>query len=288
MSACDHRAKCRLCDNRGTRLHTTAPTERTGRSGVATSLGAQDASASTGQAQAEMVRYRNTVLRHLSAESVARLQLTYMELPLRKPLERSERDIGHIFFIESGVGSMTSTFQDGSEVEVGLFGNESVIGVSAFMGVRRSLNRIYMQIQGSGFASKIDVAQAEFDRAGEFQRLALRYVQMQLTQSTQTAACNVKHELRQRLARWLLLSSDRAGTTELALSQEFIAMMLGVRRTSVSVEMGRLKRSGVIGYERGHIRLLAVPVLEKQACECYHVLKDHLNNYVEFDTGFTI
>ena len=255
---------------------------------MATSLGAQDASASTGQAQAEMVRYRNTVLRHLSAESVARLQLTHMELPLRKPLERSERDIGHIFFIESGVGSMTSTFQDGSEVEVGLFGNESVIGVSAFMGVRRSLNRIYMQIQGSGFASKIDIAQAEFDRAGEFQRLALRYVQMQLTQSTQTAACNVKHELRQRLARWLLLSSDRAGTIELALSQEFIAMMLGVRRTSVSVEMGRLKRSGVIGYERGHIRLLAVPVLEKQACECYRVLKEHLNNYVEFDTGFTI
>ena len=240
------------------------------------------------QPQAEQVRYRNTVLRHLPAESIARLQLVHLELPLKKPLERSERGIGHIFFIESGVGSMTSTFEDGSEVEVGLFGNESVIGVSAFMGVRRSLNRIYMQIQGSGYASKIADAQAEFDRASEFQRLALRYVQMQLTQATQSAACNAKHELRQRLARWLLLCADRAGTTELALSQEHIAIMLGVRRTSVSVQMGRLKRSGLIAYERSNIRLLAVPALEKQACECYHVLKDHLNNYLQFDTGFTV
>ena len=240
------------------------------------------------QAQAKQVAYRNTVLRHLPAESIARLKLVHVELPLKRPLERSERGIGNIFFIESGVGSMTSTFQDGSEVEVGLFGNESVIGVSAFMGVRRSLNRIYMQVEGSGYVSKIADAQAEFDRAGEFQRLALRYVQMQLTQATQSAACNAKHELRHRLARWLLLCSDRAGTAELALSQDHIAIMLGVRRTSVSVEMGRLKRSGLIAYNRGHIHLLAVPALEKQACECYHVLKDHLNNYLEFDTGFTV
>ena len=234
------------------------------------------------------VRYRNTVLRHLPAESIARLCLTYVELPLKKPLERSERDIGHIFFIESGVGSMTSTFQDGSEVEVGLFGNESVIGVSAFMGVRRSLNRIYMQIKGTGYASRIADAQAEFDLGSAFQRLALRYVQMQLTQATQSAGCNAKHDIGQRLARWLLLSSDRAGTAELALSQDFLAIMLGAQRTSVSILMGRLKQAGVVAYSRGHIQLLDIPALEKQACECYHVLKDHLNNYLEFDTGFTV
>ena len=123
---------------------------------------------------------------------------------------------------------MTSTFQDGTEVEVGLFGYESVIGVSAFMGVRRSLNRIYMQMPGTGYVSKIVDAQAEFSLGGKFQQLALRYVQMQLTQATQSAACNAKHDISQRLARWLLLCADRAGTTELALPQDFLAIMFGV------------------------------------------------------------
>ncbi len=90
------------------------------------------------------------------------------------------------------------------------------------------------------------------------------------------------------MARWLLLTSDRAGTTELAFSQDFLAIMLGVQRTSVALGMGRFKRSGLVDYARGRIRLIDVPALETQACECYHVLKDHLNNYLDFDTGFAI
>ncbi|MGI4981445.1 MAG: Crp/Fnr family transcriptional regulator [Janthinobacterium lividum] len=237
---------------------------------------------------AKQLEYRNTILRNLSTDSVDRLKLRFVELPLRRPLENSESGIQHIFFIESGVGSMTSTFSDGSEVEVGLFGYESAIGISAFMGVRRSLNRIYMQIEGTGYASKLADAEAEFCLGGTFQQLALRYVQMQLTQATQSAACNAKHDTSQRLARWLLLCSDRAGSTELALSQDFMAIMLGVQRTSVAIGMGRLKRRGVVDYTRGHIRLIHVPALEVEACECYHLLKNHLNNYLQFDTGFVV
>ena len=232
--------------------------------------------------------YRNLILRHLPAESVSRLKLKSVVLPVRTPLEKSERSIRHIFFIESGVGSMTSTLKDGTEVEVGLFGYESAIGISAFMGVRRSLNRIYMQMEGTGYASSVDDAAAEFHRGEEFQELALRYVQMQLTQATQAAACYARHDIGQRLARWLLLCSDRAGTTELVFSQDFLAMMLGVQRTSVGVAMGRLKRTGVINYSRSHIHLLNVPRLEVEACECYHLLKDHLNNFLRFDSGFAI
>ena len=238
--------------------------------------------------EGQPLSYRNTILQHLPAESVARLELRHVELPLKMPLERTHGGIGHIFFIESGVGSMTSTFTDGTEVEVGLFGYESVIGISAFMGVRRSLNRVYMQMAGSGYVSKISDAQIEFDRGGDFQKLALRYVQMQLTQATQSAACNAKHDIGQRLARWLLLTSDRAGTTKLAFSQDFLAIMLGVQRTSVALGMGKLKRSGLVDYTRGRITLLNIPALERQACECYHFLKDHLNNYLEFDTGFSV
>lgn len=238
--------------------------------------------------QASLYQYRNTILQHLPAETVARLKLRYVDLPVRRPLEKSEIGIQHIFFIESGVGSMTSSFNDGTQVEVGLFGYESAIGVSALMGVRRSLNRIYMQMEGTGYASKIADAEAEFRLGGEFQKLALRYVQMQLTQATQTAACNAKHDISHRLARWLLLCADRSGTTELALSQEFLAMMLGVQRTSVALAMGRLKKDHVIDYSRGHVSVLDVPRLEAEACECYHLLKDHLNNYLEFDTGFVV
>lgn len=233
-------------------------------------------------------RHRNTILRHLSAESVARLKLRFVELAVGQPLEKSEAGIQHIFFIESGVGSMTSTFKDGAQVEVGLFGYESAIGISAFMGVRRSLNRIYMQIGGTGYASKISDAETEFGLGGEFQKLALRYVQMQLTQATQSAACNAKHDIHQRLARWLLLCADRSGSTELTLSQDFLGIMLGVQRTSVALAMGHYKRDQVIDYVRGHVCLLDVPGLEAGACECYHILKDHLNNYLQFDTGFVV
>ena len=197
--------------------------------------------------EGQLLPHRNAILQHLSAESVTRLQLQPIELPLKMPLERMNGGIEHIFFIESGVGSMTSTFTDGTEVEVGLFGYESVIGISAFMGVRRSLNSVSMQMAGSGYVSKISDARTEFDRNGDFQKLALRYLQMQLTQATQSAACNARHHLGQRLARWLLLTSDRAGTPKLPFSQNFLAIMLGVQRTSVASGMSKLKQSGLVG-----------------------------------------
>ncbi len=238
--------------------------------------------------ETELFRHRNSVLRNLSAESIQRLKLTHTELPVSRPLERCDREIGHIYFIESGVASMTTPFQDGTEMEVGLFGYESAIGVSAFMGVRRSLNRIYMQMPGTGFTSRIADAQAEFDLGGEFQRLALRCVQMQLTQATQSAACNARHDLEQRLARWLLLCSDRTGTIDLTFSQALLSRMLGVRRPSIAVAMGQLKRRGLVDYLRGKIRLLDIPGLQTQACECYHVVKGHLGSDLDFDAGFTI
>ena len=112
------------------------------------------------------------LLKHLPAGYIARLQLQPGSLPLNRPLERFDRGTQHIFFIESGVGSMTSMFKDGSELEVGLFGRVRHRRFR-FMGVRRSLNHIYMQMEGAGYASPILDAQREFNRGGEFQRLAL-------------------------------------------------------------------------------------------------------------------
>jgi len=231
--------------------------------------------------------YKNKLLNRLDAATIERLKLKPTKLDTGRQIEFTGDSIDNLFFIESGVGSMTTTFKDGSQVEVGLFGFESVIGISALMGTKRSLNKIYMQISGHGFASQIDVARAEFIRNERFQFLALRYVQAQLTQATQSAGCNARHSIEQRLARWLLLCADRVGN-DLPISQEFIGIMLGVTRPSVTIAFKVLIERSLIEHTRNRVRILDRQGLEALACECYRVVRDHLDNYTEFDTGFTV
>jgi CRP-like cAMP-binding protein len=229
--------------------------------------------------------FRNSILRTLDREVIARLCLRPVVFEVEHELEFPGQPIAHLFFVEEGMASMTTTFQDGSQVEVGMFGYEGVIGISALMGTKRSLNRVYTQIPGHGYSCSTEVARREFCLNGEFQLLTLRYVQAQLLQAAQSAGCNAKHDVDQRLARWLLLCADRAHSDVFALSQEFIAEMLGCTRPTVSTAAGLLKESGLIEYSRGVIRLLDVASLEARACECYRVIKDHLDNYTEFDSG---
>jgi hypothetical protein len=155
------------------------------------------------------------------------------------------------------------------------------------MGTKRSLNRVYTQIAGHGYSSPVEVARKEFLRGGAFQHLALRYVQAQLLQATQSAGCNAKHNVEQRLSRWLLLCADRAHTDTYDLSQDFLSDMLGSSRPTVTLAAGILKDEKLIDYSRGVIRILDVKGLEKRACECYHIIKNHLDNYTEFDSGIT-
>lgn len=235
-----------------------------------------------------MQAFKNTLLQHLSSETITRLRLSRVELALRQDLEVPGRHIESIFFVEEGIGSMTTVFRDGFEVEVSMFGYESAVGISALMGTKQSLNRVFMQLSGYGFASPVSAANAEFARHGEFHRLALRYVQAQLTQATQSAACNVHHNHEQRLARWILICSDRARQDVLALSQEFLADMLGSARPTVTATARILKSQGLITYSRGTLRILDRRGLEEQACECYQVVKNHLENFADFDTGFAV
>ena len=115
-------------------------------------------------------------------------------------IEFPGRPIGHVYFLEEGMASMTTTFKDGDQVEVGMFGFESVIGISALMGTKRSLNRVYTQITGHGCSTTLEAAKSEFRQGGLFQDLVLRYVQAQLVQAMQSAGCNAKHNFEQRLA----------------------------------------------------------------------------------------
>jgi len=165
---------------------------------------------------------------------------------------------------------MTTTFRM-SLSRGRMFGYESVIGVSVLMGTKESLNRVYTQIAGHGYRCHVEDARREFRLGGYFQSLVLRYVQAQLVQAMQSAGCNAKHNIEQRLARWLLLCADRAHTDTFKISHEFLADMLGVRRPTVSTTAGILKRKGLIDYTRGEIRILDVPAHEG----LLRVLSDH-------------
>ena len=183
------------------------------------------------------------------------------------------------------MASLTTTFRDGSQVEAGMFGYESVIGVSALMGTRQSLNRVYTQIAGYGYSCTVEAAKREFGLCGVFQKLTLRYVQAQLLQAMQSAGCNATHEVHQRLARGLLICADRAHSNIFKMSQEYLADMLGSSRPTVTIAAGDLKKKGLIGYTRGIIHIPDPKRLEQEACECYHVIKDYLHNVAEFDDG---
>jgi len=226
-------------------------------------------------------------LKALDGDIVERLRLKPVNFEVKHEIENPGYPIDRLHFLEEGMASMTTTFMDGSQVEVGTFGYESVIGVSALMGTKKSLNRVYTQIAGHGHTCLVEDAKREFRLGGDFQSLTLRYVQAQLLQAMQSAGCNAKHNFEQRLARWLLICADRARINTFRISHAFLADMLGGRRPTISTTAGILKRKGLIEYTREEIRILDVPGLAKTSCECYLIIKDYLDNYTKFDTDIT-
>ena len=229
--------------------------------------------------------FKNSILKTLSSSTINRLHLEPVKFDLLHEIEFPGQPIRNLFFVEEGMASITNTFEDGSQVEVGMFGYESIIGVSALMGTKQSLNRVYTQIPGSGFCCTFEDAKREFDRGEQFQQLALRYVQAQLVQAMQSAGCNGKHEVGPRLARWLLLCADRVHRNQFDMSHEFLSEMLGLTRSSVTRACRVLKNEGLIDYSRGVMHLLDIKALEKKSCECYGIIKNHLDSITEFDTG---
>ena len=229
--------------------------------------------------------FRNLLLKNLEEASIARLALRKVQFELRREIEYPGQPIDHLFFVEEGMISMTNTFTDGSQVEVGMFGYESVIGISAMMGTKRSLNRAYTQIAGFGYSSPVEIARQEFQRGGTFQRLALRYVQTQLVQAMQSAGCNAKHSAEQRLARWLLLCADRVHSNTFKMSHEFLADMLGSTRPTVSLAAEIMQRNGLITYHRGLMKIMDPAGVEKIACECYGAIKEYLGSQAQFEIG---
>src|SRR6187551_3360660 len=182
--------------------------------------------------------------------------------------------LDYVYFPTTAIVSLLYTMENGSSAEMGLTGNDGVVGIALFMGGGTMPNRAVVQSAGGALRMKAKVLQDEFARGGKFQQLLLRYTQALITQISQTAVCNRLHSVDEQLCRWLLLSHDRLPTSRLIMTQELIAGMLGVRREGVTVAAGRLQDAGAISYVRGHIKILDRQRMEETVCECYRVVKD--------------
>lgn len=221
--------------------------------------------------------YRNTLLRHLDSATIKRLKLKHTMLEKGREIVSASGPVDHLYFLEEGIASMTNVFKNGNEVEVGTFGFDSVVGISALMGIKLSPTRAFLQLAGHGFVAPISAAKAEFTTHGTFRELVLLHEQAQFAQAAQNAACNAVHKHEQRMARWLLICADRIGRDVLDLSHEFLAHMLGSTRSTVTITAGVLKRKGAIDHSRGCIRILNREKLQGTACECYGVFKAQLD-----------
>ena len=196
-----------------------------------------------------------------------------VNMPLGKVLYESGSRLSHVYFPTTSIVSLLYVMEDGASAEIAAVGNEGIVGISLFMGGESTPSRALVQSAGQGFRLKSDLMLQEFNRAGPVLHLLLRYTQALITQMSQTAVCNRHHSLDQQLCRWLLLSLDRLNSEELAMTQELIANMLGVRREGVTEAAGNLQQAGLIRYQRGHITVIDRAGLEQRTCECYAVVK---------------
>ncbi|GAB3628919.1 Crp/Fnr family transcriptional regulator [Pandoraea terrae] len=217
----------------------------------------------------------NRLLSVLPSDTWARIapELVMVEMPLGHVLYESGDPLDHVYFPTTSIVSLLYVLEDGASAEIAIVGNEGLIGVALFMGGETTPSRAIVQSAGYAYRLNVRAVKLEFSRAGPMQRLLLRYTQALITQMAQTAVCNRHHSIDQQLCRWLLLSLDRLPSSELKMTQELIANMLGVRRSGVTEAALKLQNAGLIRYSHGTIEVLDRAGLERRVCECYAVVK---------------
>jgi CRP-like cAMP-binding protein len=219
-------------------------------------------------------RPRNIILSQLPADEYAALakHLVPVELPLDKRLSEPNQPIEFVYFLNTGLISTDAVTERGEQVEVGLIGREGFSGLAALLDQPQMSHMVIMQGSGEGLRIRSSLVRAEFLKGGTLQKMVHAFAYLQFVQITQSVLCNRMHEVEARLARWLLSSADRMESEYLHLTQEFLAQMLGVQRSTVTVAAGELQRNGMIGYSRGRIHILNRAGLAAKACECYGIV----------------
>ncbi len=224
-------------------------------------------------------RRTNRLLSLLSDSDYERLRphLSPVVFDYRKSLYEASRAIDQVYFPVDGVASLVITTAEGASAEVGTIGNEGMVGLPICLGDDDAPSSVYVQVPGTALRLDARVFRGELAASPTLNLIMLRYAHAFFNQVAQSAACAHLHRVEQRCCRWLLMTRDRMPSGNFLLTHEFLGMMLGVRRTTVTDVMGSLQKAGLIRYRRGHVNILDHEALQQRSCECYDLSK------VEFD-----
>ena len=220
----------------------------------------------------------NRLLQPLPAEEYARIipELRAVAMKAKQVFHKQGERIRDVYFPGGGACSLTKVMQDGSVAEIATIGNEGMVGAGVFFGDHIAAGEALVQVpDGVAHTMSVDAFVAEMNHRGAFYNRIIRYYQAFTTHVMQTTACNGLHSVEKRCCRWLLMTHDRVRTDEFQLTHEFLAVMLGVRRPTVTLIAARLQREGLIQYRRGFVRIVNRPGLEKASCECYETVKNN-------------
>jgi CRP-like cAMP-binding protein len=209
----------------------------------------------------------------------ARMQL--VELKLGEKIYDPGQPLHYAYFPTTSIISLHYVTENGASAEAAGVGSEGIVGVPLFLGGNSTPSSAIVQIAGHAYRLEASILKAEFNCGQMMQKVLLRYAQALMTQMFQTAVCNRHHSVEQQLCRWLLLTVDRVATDELAMTQELVGNMLGVRRESITQAASQLQTAGCIRYRRGHIAVLDRKKLESRVCECYGVVKQEINRLMK-------
>ena len=222
------------------------------------------------------VSFRNELLAALAPGDIERLrpQLGRVTLVHDQVLHEQGDPIEDVFFMEAGLASLTADTLDNGAVEVGLTGWEGLVGATVLLNPEaRAVHKAFVQVPGAAWRMRAAVLRQAVEDSSTLRDRCLRYVQFLMVQTAQSAACNARHDVPERLARWLLMTHDRVDGDELPLRQDFLSLMLGVRRAGVSVAASTLQSGGLIRQSRGRITVLDRAGLEAASCDCYNVVQ---------------
>jgi CRP-like cAMP-binding protein len=227
-------------------------------------------------ASANNAIFRNDILAALPLSDIEQLRphLHHITLLSGQALHEPNSPITDVFFVDEGVVSLAADTHDNVRVEVGLTGREGLVGASVVLNPEPySAHRAYTEVGGGAYRMSTAEFRLAIDRSAILRDLCLRYVETLMTQSSQVAACNIRHNLPERLARWLLMIRDRVDSDNLPMTQEFLSVMLGVRSSGVSVAASTLQSVGLIQAQRGYITILDRGGLATASCDCYRTIQ---------------
>jgi len=223
----------------------------------------------------------NKILLSLSSKECKEVvsKLEFVRLQLHQVIHEAGETVKSGYFVNTGLMSVLAVQPDGKSVEVGLIGKEGFVGLPLLVGYRTSPTRVVVQGDGTAYRCGDETLMLLLKQCPELERQLHRFGQRLAMQTTQIAACNRLHDVEERLARWILMSQDRIGSDDLPLTQEFLANMLGTRRSSVTVAAGTLQKAGLITHTRGSVSVLNRQKLEEAACDCYGIVQRQLKDW---------